>query len=67
MNAKDTFLVVLDRELRIETCNKAFADAVGFDATRSDKPPVRTYVSQRDRIDWKPGFCKAAQETCTKT
>ena len=49
MICQDTFLIVLDREFRIEYCNRAFADAVGFNGNGDAKFPIEKFVSQRDR------------------
>ena len=49
MTGQDNFLIILDRELRIEYCNRAFADAVGFKRSGDAKLPIGIFVAQRDR------------------
>ena len=49
MSAQDTFMIVLDKDLRIVNCNKLFADAVGVHDAENTKSPLKKYVAQRDR------------------
>jgi PAS domain-containing protein len=46
---RETFLIVLDNDLRIVGCNDSFADAVGFDKIENQNALLRNFVSHRDR------------------
>jgi PAS domain-containing protein len=49
MTAPSMFILWLDRNLRVVKCNRAFAEAVGFDPNAELRIPLSKFVSQTNR------------------
>ena len=55
MTAPSILMIWLDQSLRVVTCNRAFAEAVGLDPNAELRIPLSKFVSQGDRrqfLDW---------------